>query len=197
MIFNQSKYCLFILAICTQIFYEIQSKNDKNFTNGARFSSLKCEADNKTILVKFCYLKAVSRKIVTLNFGVKLLVPFVKPYFGQVILYYRYGTIFRQIIDVKKFEICAILDGNDTNPLIKLILEMLKSRAPNLIHKCPYEGDWDLRNFTMNTDLIEGASMLFPQGIYRSDFSLYINDSRTFNISGNFEIKSPLKESFG
>jgi len=196
MILNQSKYCLFILAICAQIFYEIQS-NDKNFTNGVRFSSLKCKADNKTTLIKFCYLKAVSRKIVTFNLGVKFLVPFVKPSFGHTIVYYRYGTIYRQIIEIKKFELCEILDGGDTSPLIKLFIDMLKSRSPHLIHKCPYDGDWDLTNFTMNMDLINGASMFFPQGTYRGDFSVYINNSWTFNFSAAAEIKSPIKESFG
>lgn len=196
MILNQSNYCLFILAICAQIFYETQS-DDKNFTNGARFKSLKCKADNKTTLIKFCYLKAVSRKIVTFNYGVKLLVPFVKPFFGNFVVYYRYGTIYRQIIDIKNYEICEILDGGDTNPLIKLLLDMLKSRAPHLIHKCPYDGDWDLKNFTLNTELIDGASMFFPQGIYRGDFSLYINDSWSLNFSAALEVKSSIKESFG
>jgi len=197
MIFNQFSFFLLILAICSQIFYEIQSKNDKNFIYGVRFNSIGCNADNKTFVVKYCYLKPVSRKIVTFNFGVKVLVPLTKPYYGHSVIYYRYGTIFRQIIDTKKFEICAILDGGDINPLIKLIVEMIKSRDPTLLHKCPFIGDWDMMNFTMNTDIIDRASMLFPHGIYRGDLSIYINDSNALNVSVVCEIKSSIKETFG
>lgn len=38
-----------------------------------------CECDNKTVRNFFCYLKAVSRIIVTLNLGLELLVAYTKP----------------------------------------------------------------------------------------------------------------------
>jgi hypothetical protein len=139
----------------------------------------------------------VSRKVVTFNVGINYLVPYTKPYFTHAILYYRYGTIFRQIIDTKKLEVCVIFDAADTNLMVKLIVDMIKSRAPNTIHKCPYVGDWELRNFTINTDLFDKATMLFPEGIYRWDFSSFFNNSKTFNLSVTIEIKSPIKESFG
>jgi hypothetical protein len=158
---------------------------------------VKCQSDNKTIITKYCYLKAVSRKVVTFNIGIKFLVPYTKPFYGHSIFYYRYGTIFRQIIDVKKVEVCGILDGVDTNPLIKLLIDMIKNAAPHIIHNCPYKGDLDLKNFTFNLDLMDKATMLFPQGTYRIDTSLFLNGNSTFNFSGTCEVKSPLKESFG
>ena len=198
MILNQSKYLIFIFAICTPIFLEIQSKTEDNFQYvGIRFKSVKCQSDNISIIAKYCYLKAISRKVVVFNLGLKLLVPYKKPFFGHAILYYRYGTIFRQIIDTKKLELCGILDGVDTNPLIRLIVDMVKSIAPNEVHNCPYEGDWDLRNFTLNLDLVDKATMLFSQGIYRWDYSSFYNNSKAFNVSLIFETKSPIKESFG
>jgi len=197
MILKRFKYCLFILAYFAQFFYETQSKNDGNFVYGVRFKSTTCEADNKTILTNYCYLKAVSRKIVTFNLGLKFLVPYKKPFFGHIILYYRYGTIFRQIIDTKVFEVCVNVDGSDTNPFVKLVIDFIKNQAPNTIHKCPYKDDWELKNFTLNMDLIDKASKIFPQGIYRWDFSAYLNDIKTLNVSIIFEAKSPIKESFG
>jgi len=74
---------------------------------------------------------------------------------------------------------------------------MLKNKAPKLIHNCPYSGDWDLKNFTLNLDLIDRATMMMPQGTYRADFSFYVGDIKAFNFTGSAEIKSPLKESFG
>ena len=192
------KACSFIFIIILQNFDETESKAEDNFKNyRIRFKSVKCQSDNKTILTKYCYLKPVSRNVVTFNFGIKLLVPYTRPIFGHIIIYYRYGTIFRQIIDTKRLEGCAIFDGADTNPLIRIIIDMIKTKAPNLIHNCPYEGDWELKNFTLNMDIVDKTTMLFPEGIYRLDLFIFFNDSSTFNFSGSSEVRSPLKESFG
>ncbi|KAL7014214.1 hypothetical protein ACKWTF_015806 [Chironomus riparius] len=191
--------CLLIFVFFIQHFIEIQSKSEDKFQYiGARFKSIKCQSDNITVITKYCYLKAVSRKVVTLNFGVKLLVLYSRPYYIHSVLNYRYGTIFRQIIDTKKIEVCGILDGIDTNPLVKLVFDMIKSRMPaNIFHKCPYTGDWDFNNFTLNLGLVDKATMLFPEGTYRADISLYFRDVITYNLSTTIEMKTPLKESFG
>jgi len=196
--FWKIKTFYFIFIVILPNLNKIQPKVHDNFQNyGIRFKSVKCQSDNKTILIKSCYLKPVSRKVVTFNFGIKLLVSYKKPFFGHSILSYRYGTIYRQIIDMKKLEVCAILDGVDTHPMVKLIIDFMKSIAPKSVHKCPYEGDWDLRNFTINMDLFDRTSMLFPEGTYRIDTSVFFNGSTTLNFSGEAEIKSPLKGSFG
>lgn len=177
--------------------FEIDLKDLENFTHGIRFKSTKCQSDNTTMITKYCYLRPVSRKVVTINVGCRLLIPYKRPFYFQVVIFYRYGTIFRQIIDTKKLEVCAILGGADTNPLVKLLIDMMKKKAPHLIHKCPYTGDFDMKNFTLNTDLLDPASMVFPQGIYRLDYFIYLNNAVTFNFSTVAEIKSQLKESYG
>ena len=139
----------------------------------------------------------MSRKVVSLNLDIEFLIPFTKPFYLQGLVYYRYGTIFRQIIDTKKIEICGVVDGVDTNLLIKLLIDMIKSEIPDLVHKCPYTGDFELKNFTFNMDVIDKATMTFPQGIYRYDFFLYIHDVSSLNVSTIVEVKSQLKESFG
>ena len=194
--FNKTYFIIFVLFFYH--FIEIQSKSEDNFQYfGVKFKSVKCQSDNLTVYTKYCYLKAVSRKIVTFNLGVKLLVLLKKPFYGHGVVFYRYGTIFRQIIDVKKLEFCSILDGSDTNPFVKLMIVMLKIQAPHLIHKCPFNGDWDLRNFTVDSNLMDKVSMLFPEGTYRLDISAFINEKISFNFSGTADVKSPLKESFG
>ncbi|KAL7014215.1 hypothetical protein ACKWTF_015807 [Chironomus riparius] len=115
------KTCFLIFAFLVQNLHKIQSKNQENFVYGVRYKSVQCESDNTTIMTKYCFLKPVSRKVVTVNVGVKLLVPYVKPIYGHTIVFYRYGTIFRQIIDTKKLEICSILDGSDTKSFNKVI----------------------------------------------------------------------------
>lgn len=161
MILHKFSICFFIFIFFGQFFLGIKLRklsHQENYFNGVRFKSVKCQSDNITVVIKYCYLKAVSRKIVTLNFGIKLLVPYTKPYYIHSVFFYRYGTIFREIIDTKKLEICGILDGLDTNPLVKLVVDMMKSRMPeNILHKCPYKDDWGFNNFTLNTDIADGT----------------------------------------
>lgn len=197
MILKKLNICLLIFAFIIRNTHEIQSKNGENFTYGLRFKSLKCESDNKTILTKYCFLKPISRKIVTFNLGMKFLIPLTKPFYLHCILYYRYGTIFRQIIDLHDFNFCAIFDSIDVNPLLKLMIEMVKSKAPTLIHKCPYSGEFDLRNFTVDLDLIDKTTMMFPEGVYRADVLTIINGNVVYKTSTTVEAKSPLKETFG
>lgn len=198
MTFHKLKVYFVIFVFCFHHVYGTRLKNEDNYQNfGVRFKSVKCQSDNKTIFKKFCFLKPLSRKIVTFNAGFKLLVPYTKPVFGHTIIYYRYGTIFRQIIDTKKLEICAILNNEDTNPFVRLMIDMLKSRAPNLIHKCPFNGNWDLTNFTVDMDLMDKVSMIFPEGTYRLDISFFLLDQLTVNFTGMADVKSPFKESFG
>ena len=196
MVFFQNNFIIFLIIF--QNFIEIQPKAEDNFNKfGFRLKSVKWESDNKTSILKYCYLKAVSRKIVTFNFGVKLLVPFKKPIYAHGLAYYRYGTIFRQIIELEKRDLCSLLEGADQNPLGKLLFDIVLKKAPKMVQKCPFSVEWDLRNFTVDLDLINNASMMASQGTYRLDMSYFLKDISTFNVSLMTDITSPFKESFG
>ena len=187
-----------ILALNFHLICRTQSNvQDNKFMHGIRFKSVKCRSDNTTIFIKYCYLKAVSRKTVVLNVGIRYLIPYTKPFYSRSIFSYRYGNIFREIINTHQIEVCALLEGADSNPLTKVLMDMLANKAPNLIHNCPFTGDWDLKNFTMDLNLVDKASMIFPEGIYKISSTMYYNGSATYNFSGTAEIKSPLKENFG
>ena len=74
---------------------------------------------------------------------------------------------------------------------------MVSRWAPKMVHPCPYQNDFDLRNFTLDTDLFDKATMMFPEGIYRCDMQFYFKNVITFNLSVSLDVKSSLKESFG
>jgi len=59
--------------------------------------------------VRLC-LKLVFRQVVTLNIGGKIISPINKPAYGQVTVNYRYGTIYRQVLDTHPIEWCGIMD---------------------------------------------------------------------------------------
>ena len=176
--------------------YKVSSKPKDEYVFGTRFKSVKCEADNITVILKYCYLKAISRRIVTFNFGVKILIPYTKPFYVQSILSYRYGTIFRSVIDSKQVEWCGFMSGTEVHPFFKLTIDQLRKSAPSLFHNCPYDGELDLKNVTVNELYREGA-FGFPEGIYRMEILIFRNEGQTFKIIIIYEVKSPLKETFG
>ena len=194
---RQSLWIFWILALIFISIYKIDSNSTDNYVDGARFKSIKCQADNITILFKFCFMKAISRKMVTMNLGVTFLVPYTKPYYVQFILNYRYGTIFRQVIDTYQCEWCGIMSGGETNPFIEGVINVVKSAAPALFHKCPYEGEMDLKNITYDGASFDHHTKTFPQGTYRIDIIVFRNEKQTVKLLITFEVKSPLKESFG
>jgi hypothetical protein len=186
-----------IIALIIITIYKTDSKSTDKYVDGARFNSIKCQADNTTIIFKYCYMKAISRKMVTMNIGVKFLVPYTKPYYVQFILNYRYGTIFRQVIDTHQYEWCGIMSSGESNPFIDGIISVLRNAAPGLFHKCPYEGDMDLKNVTYDGAAFDHHAKTFPQGTYRIDVFVFKNEKQTVKVAVNFEVKSALKESFG
>ena len=171
------------------------AKQADSYVRGTRFQSIECEANNSTALVNYCNLKAISRKIVHLNVGVKLLKSFNKPFYVQMILDYRYGLIYREVINTKKQEWCGIMDGKSTHPMLSQTIAQIKGSAPKLFHKCPYEGEVELKNVTLDD---QKSFDVFPEGNYR--FKLLISEKDVkpyFSLILKLQFKSPIKESMG
>jgi len=121
--------------------------------------------------------------------------PLRKPWYIHFILFYRYGNIYREVIDTKKREWCSIMDGAQTHPHISLLFSQLKDSAPTLFHKCPYEGEHNLYNITINEDK---AIAIWPQGFYKLKVTATNSmKNLVFQMDLLFEIKSELKESMG
>lgn len=161
-----------------------------------RLKSIKCQADNVTLIFKYCYLKAYSRKLVTANIGNKFLVPYNHFYF-QFIFYYRYGTIFRMIVDSKQHEWCELMRHEITNPVIKYVFDGLKGTMAAAFKKCPFTGELDFYNVTIDSNILGQESMIVPQGTYRVQVLLTTNNTQTAKVSVEIDVKSPHKDSFG
>jgi hypothetical protein len=54
-------------------------------------------------------------------------------------VFYRYGTIDREIYHADEVEWCGLMDGSNSNIVFDSIIAPVKDSAPELIHKCPYE----------------------------------------------------------
>ena len=188
----------FVLALTIIHICSATSKSTDNYNYGGRFKSIKCQTDNRTLIMRYCYLKALSRAVVILNIGLTFAVPYTKPYYVQLILNYRYGTIFREVIDSHQQEWCGIMSGAETHQWIEYIIGYLRKSAAALYHKCPYVGDLDLKNVTIDTENYnKHQSRIFPEGTYRLDVIIFQNEAQTGKFSVSLENKSPVKESFG
>jgi hypothetical protein len=88
------------------------------------------------------------------------------------------------------------MDGSESNLFVKLIIDQLRGSAAGLFHKCPYEGDLDLKNITLDSTKYD-KNQLFPEGNYRIDIFVFKNNLEKVKIVIGFELKTPLKESFG
>lgn len=163
----------------------------------SRFKSIRCSADNETVIMKFCYLKAYSKYVVTANIAVTISIP-IHVVYVQFILSYRYGLIFRPVIDTKIQNWCEIIKGGPTSPYIKLLLDTLKdTTGPTSIHECPYEGDFEALNVTLNYDRVDPTA-IFPEGTYRITIIVYRgNKIEAWRMEADEEVKSPIRESFG
>jgi hypothetical protein len=128
---------------------------------------------------------------------------------------YRYGTIFREVMKLKRTEICetiaTIKDSKDK--MLNFVYKFLHDSLPDLVHPCPYTVSYNFHQilflqlfFLMQSYIVYNFTFpgqlmpqLFPQGEYRQILRLFL-DGETESIANMTilaSVTSPLKESFG
>jgi hypothetical protein len=165
-----------------------------NYREGLRFKGVTCTADNTTAVFKYCFVKAISRRIASLNIGMNFIKPWTKPIMVQYVTSFRYGMIYRPVLDTKEREWCALMSGHDTHPLFTMMMVLIKGTAPKLFHNCPYEGHHDLRNITVDDSK---RPAVFPNGHYKAELSAMKGKTLVLHVVIGFEIKSNILDSFG
>lgn len=86
------------------------------------------------------------------------------------------------------------MNGLIANLFLMTILAEVKDSAPQLFHKCPYQGSIDVYNLTTDS---QKAFDVFPEGIYRLNFSVFKGSKEVFVLMFDHDQKSPLKHSMG
>jgi hypothetical protein len=190
---------LILLQIIGIVSQRPPTKEDEFFKYRTRFRAVKCESvDNSTAYWNFCFIKAHNRYLTSLNFGWMMVKPFTKWYL-RVQADYRYGNIYREIVDTKSMDFCPIMakSGSGFNLFFKLIFDLIKASVPSLFHKCPYVERQDFYNITIDDELAKKTT-IFPEGQYKYNISFCRNIERAdLTLIVFSEIRSPLKSSFG
>lgn len=162
---------LFGLIILSSIFFSTSSqrpatKEDKNSIYFTKFRSVKCENfDNSSAILSFCFVKPISRTVTSLNFGLEIFKP-LNSFFLRLIANFRYGNIYREIVDTKIVDFCGAMSGTEFNPFLKMSIEIISQSIPNLFHKCPYVGKNEFYNITIDNEISRKWS-IFPNGQYK------------------------------
>lgn len=53
-------------------------------------------------------------------------------------LFYKYGTIYRQVLNCSNIDVCALVEEETTNVLLWQLQALVRDNAPGLLHSCPY-----------------------------------------------------------
>jgi hypothetical protein len=138
----------------------------------------------------------VSRQHATLNFKIHYTEPIPAPIYVQLILFYRYGNIYREVIDTKRIEWCAIMNGMSGHLFLMNILQLIKPFSGTALQKCPYKIDVEVKNITLDETR---AMDIFPEGTYKFSWITYTKKNFEFGwrLNTTLNIKSPIKESMG
>lgn len=182
---------LFFSAVLLEIIF-LSLAGAAETPNYTRIKSVECKSlDNKTISFEFCYIKAYSRKFVTLNIKFNVGRRVQKPIYIQYIVGHKTsGNSCQQFYKSDLIEFCGLMDENNANPLVKSIINVLNYTAPQLFHKCPYEGQIEVINATIHG---EKAFVLFPTGTYCAEWNFF--DDKKKQIA-SFKFFCEIKNSF-
>jgi hypothetical protein len=131
------------------LIFSLSRAAKEKFTTGTRFRAIECVGDNVSVSFEYCNVKAYSAKVAVLNIGLKVLTLIEKPFYVQIVYSYRFGNIYRPMIDSKRIEFCAILEGLTGNPIMKLFTDDLLQAYPNLFHPCPFDKGNILNNLVL------------------------------------------------
>lgn len=194
----------------------------------SRFKSLKCISLNESVVFNNCYIRPYSRNYSTMNFAFTHKLAFEAPLKVSVqktenlsklssliefrclqfdvMIKYRYGTIFRQIFHAQ-IDWCDVMGQINGNKLVMKITELLKKSVPEIFRPCPrpavnqlrlskdkfisflLQGRFDLVNMTLNDNM---WLVPIPQGLYRHEYTII----DTLFFAFNSEAVSDLKTSW-
>lgn len=132
-----------------------------------------------------------------------------------MVLYYKYGQIFRDVIRVPPLQICSLFRDLKQNPLslslgVRTLVDVINSAAPNLIHECPYNVSyifellflhWKIKRqglFVKNASwAMDDVPSIFASGEYKMFFNGTIKNEFAGTVSVIAIVNSTNKDTFG
>lgn len=85
----------------------------------------------------------------------------------EIITFYRYGTIYRQVLKAPKMDFCSLNPNSQGIPLIKEVVKIVQNLDESLVHPCPFYG-YIVKNKPLS---ISTLPSIFAQGDYKMTFN--------------------------
>lgn len=160
------------------------------------FKNLKCILKNKTLLeFKYCRVKVYSRNSSGLAVNITFNQTIKRPVFLKVSLSYKYGQIYRRVVNVPEFELCsAVANFKLLPPFVRAFVEILGDSIKRILEGCPFNEAEDL-NLVLKFDDSKWPS-IFPTGYYKFDTAWRASETLAFVAWAEVEIISSIKSSF-
>ncbi|CAO1349163.1 unnamed protein product [Diamesa hyperborea] len=159
-----------------------------------RFNKAVCNSSGISTTSHFCYVKAYSRTLTTLNIGYNL-TRNLDNFFVKHRLEYKYGTIYRTVMNPAAINWCSLMNKTTENLFFKVTMEIVEKSIPELIHTCPYNGEIKALNMSLDP---EKFGAVYPQGEYRNFWRVFDDkDSNIYSVTFITTMQSPIKSSFG
>lgn len=140
-----------------------------------------------------CYAKSINRTCSTITFLYESILPISFVYM-QAAISYKYGTIYRQVLDIKRFEYCGLMLRGTKNLVTNFLINIIKESAPAFVQPCPHK----LINVSQAPMSVTSVTSPFATGDYKINLSLTNEyEKRMFTILVVFSVNSSDKNSFG
>lgn len=141
--------------------------SDCGFYNRSIFMTLNVTKPINPIYVSPTFLKNIFENVYFYNLQIK------------VEFFFRTGDDFQPIYKAPLIDWCKFVKENSkTKPFLQMLLDSIKSSAPQLFHPCPYYGSYDTKNITLRRNFLP----FFPSGPLMTTLSVSNETGELVNL---------------
>jgi len=155
--FSQSS--LFPIVLYSFIFFTFQIQS--SFSQSTGFRDIECSSLAADIIEFRYYHLEKHLKSTGISVGFTFKQKISKPFYMQMTAKVKSGKTFTDVFKTDKMEWCSMMLEGASNPVIKMALDQVRPLAPKMFSKCPYEGDFDIRNITLDNVVIPAANVIY------------------------------------
>lgn len=181
---------LFLLIVVIITAVVSQSDQDPQFS--IKFKTIECYADNISVKLKHCFLKDDPEGLGFINIEGTSLQVIEKPIDLEAVIYIGLGPMFYPLMKFK-IEWCSLMSGGEQQKIgIRIAMAVAREVFPGLIHECPYNGNYDIKNFTIPFGFTKFARFA-PSGNYKIEINVYKDLAKIVSAGVVIEVVSSRK----
>ena len=162
--------------------YKVKAENCSS--SDEKILRIQCNTHQTKISIQVDFINLFNQITVTYKSVEILLIILFPQVFVQ--FYNEKNGKYNSIFKVPRINWCKLTKGQqNTNMLMKSLVDALKSHSPNMFHECPFQGVHEISNFIVPQSMVS----ILPVGIYRASVKIIEESSKaSMFISLGFEV---------